>query len=121
MRHLIRFNPVERLLTLCSIILLVQGCGSKQLVPGPDKQFTQSLRGAASGAGAGAIYGAQVSSVGGPAVAAGAGLGAVAGAISGLMLDTIEEQQIQLQADTHWERERARVLALLADHYKRRL
>ena len=96
------------------------GCATKAS-PGPDKAVIGTFEGAATGAGAGAITGFQLSSVTGPGVAVGAGFGAVAGGIQGLIQDKNEEHDLKLAAELKKERERAYVHAILEEHYKRRL
>ncbi|MCB0337831.1 MAG: hypothetical protein KDD62_16050, partial [Bdellovibrionales bacterium] len=58
---------------------------------GPDKQFVGMVQGAATGAGAGAVTGSQLSAGSLPGAAVGAGFGAVAGGVQGFLKDEHEE------------------------------
>ncbi|MCB0329401.1 MAG: OmpA family protein [Bdellovibrionales bacterium] len=88
--------------------------------PGPDKQGEGMLLGAATGAGAGAVTGAQIASTTGPGIVIGAGFGAVAGSIRGAMQDEFEMELMRLSQELRQERERAFAHEFLADHYDRR-
>lgn len=99
--------------------LLLVGCVGSS--PGPDKHGGGMMQGAALGAGAGAVTGAQVTAATGPGVLVGAGLGAVAGGVRGALLDTQEEEQLRLQAEIEYQRDRARAHQILHDHYVKRL
>lgn len=105
--------------TVVFFICVIFGCAGP--TPGPDKQGAGTLRGAALGAGAGAVYGAQVAAGTGPAALVGAGFGAVAGGISGFAQDQVEENLLFLAEETRAEREVSFAHEVLADHFKRRM
>jgi outer membrane protein OmpA-like peptidoglycan-associated protein len=102
-------------------VLLVFAGGCAEEAPGPDKQGGGMLSGAALGAGAGAIAGAQLSSATGPGALAGAGFGAVAGAVRGMVQDSLEREAKLIADATASEQERARAHKILAQHFDRRL
>lgn len=89
--------------------------------PGPDKQGAGFVQGALTGAGSGAIYGAQVSAGSGPGALVGAGMGALWGMGSGLGLDLVEEGTLKQQKELQCARNKAWVQEVLAEHYARRL
>lgn len=89
--------------------------------PGPDKQGSGMLTGAALGAGSGAVTGAQLSAGAGPGAFVGAGFGAVYGALQGIGVDLLEEDQLRRKDEEQCLRERAWVQEVLTEHYARRL
>jgi outer membrane protein OmpA-like peptidoglycan-associated protein len=64
-------------------------------VQGPDKAGFGLLKGAAVGAGSGAVTGAQLSSITGPGAVVGAGFGAATGFLKGALMDEQEEVTIE--------------------------
>ena len=108
-------------LTLGIILCASLACSPNGPMPGPDKQGTSALEGAAIGAGTGAITGAQLSAGTGPGAVVGAGVGFVAGAIQGYAADALEDQVAELQMKTRREREVAFAHEALNDHYERRM
>lgn len=106
---------------LLVVILLLACSGCAPATPGPDKQFSGILQGAATGAGTGAVTGFQVGAGTGPGALAGAGLGAVAGGIQGAVDDTLEEELLDLARRIKRQQEMARVHEILSEHYQRRL
>lgn len=105
------------LLSGCAIFL--SGC-AREAVPGPDKQFGQMVQGAATGAGAGAVTGFQISAATGPGALIGAGVGAISGAIEGSSTDLTEDQQLELQQQIYKAKQVAYAQEVLKEHYRRR-
>lgn len=101
-------------------LFVLTACSGSTPAPGPDKQFSEMLGGAASGAGAGAVTGFQVSAAAGPGAFVGAGFGAVSGAIQGLSNDASEEEQLAMQHEILKNRQIAYAQSVLAEHYKKR-
>lgn len=94
---------------------------SSEPLPGPDKQASGMILGAALGAGTGAVTGAQVASATGPGAWIGAGFGAVFGMLKGMGLDIIEEEQIAQEAELLKLKERTWAQGVLNEHYARRI
>lgn len=109
-------------LVVIFICLLFSACTpfSSEPLPGPDKQASGTLLGAAVGAGAGAVTGAQVAAATGPGAWIGAGFGAVYGMLKGIGLDIIEEEQLAQEAELELLKERAWAQAVLSEHYARK-
>lgn len=105
-------------LSLIAFVLI--GCTGK-VVRGPDKSGLAMARGAAIGAGTGAVTGFHVAAASGPGVAIGAGLGAVAGAVNGAFSDLEESEVAKLKQEIEDEQERASTHHLLAEQMERRL
>lgn len=104
----------------CAAFIVLAGlCScSPKAEPGPDKQFGEMVSGAATGAGAGAITGFQISAATGPGAAVGAGIGAISGAIQGATTDLTEEQQLELQHKIFEAQQVAQAQEILKEHYK---
>lgn len=119
------FAPLAVKKSAASIVLafsslFLSSCINKESVPGPDKQFSEMMQGAATGAGAGAVTGFQISAATGPGAAVGAGIGAISGAIQGASADLTEQQQLEMQYDIYHTRQLAYAQSTLEEHYKRR-
>ena len=113
-----------RRVTVLSIVLttgvaLCSACSSA--FPGPDKQMAGTLQGASVGAGAGAVTGFQVGAPTGAGALVGAGFGAIAGGIHGAVQDSLEEENLKLQSQLHYERERSRAQRTLLEQFERRM
>lgn len=106
-------------LMLCSSLLLLAGC-SRGIHPGPDRQFMETIKGAASGAASGAVTGAQIGAGSGPGLAVGAGIGAAAGMIRGIAFDITERELLEFQYQLKRESERAYAIQILKEHVERR-
>ena len=104
------------------IIVFISACTpiSSEPLPGPDKQASGTILGAAIGAGAGAVTGAQLSAATGPGAWIGAGFGAIFGMLKGMGLDIIEEEELAKEAQLAELRERAWAQGALSEHYARR-
>lgn len=105
------------------LLTVVVGCHPMERgpKPGPDKQMTGTLYGAALGAGSGAVYGAQISAGTGPGVMVGAAAGATFGMISGLSQDLLEEDQIRRRDEIQRAEELTWAQEILSEHFQRRL
>jgi outer membrane protein OmpA-like peptidoglycan-associated protein len=90
-------------------------------IPGPDKQGAGIVGGSAVGAGAGAVYGAQVTSATGPGAFIGAGFGALAGALTGFGTDQLEEEQLKAEKEQRRLQQISWAQEVLAEHYEMRL
>ena len=107
---------------LLALVLFAGACSRQSRpVPGPDKQGAGTVSGAMLGAGAGAVYGAQISAGTGAGAIAGAGIGAVYGAVSGLALDSLEEEQLRQEKDLYDAQKKTWAQAILTQHYEKRL
>lgn len=115
-----KFQPrnIYHLLGFVSFLVCI-GCAKPQL--GPDKQGAAGVEGMISGAGAGAITGAQLGSATGPGALAGAGLGAIVGGLHGSAQDSLEQEAIELRASIKREEERTYAQDVLTRHYARKL
>lgn len=112
------FNPNLKLFCSTLIILFGLSSCSPKAIDGPDKQFGESLAGAATGAGAGAVTGFQISAATGPGAVVGAGIGAISGAFQGASTDLTEEQQLKLQSQILQAQHVAQAQEILKEHYK---
>lgn len=90
-------------------------------IPGPDKQGAGIVGGSAVGAGAGAVYGAQVTSATGPGAFIGAGFGALAGALTGFGTDQLEEEQLKAEREQRRLQQISWAQEVIAEHYEMRL
>ncbi len=106
---------------VCLLAILTISACTSQPVDGPDKQFVGTFKGAALGAGAGAVTGAQLTAGTGPGMAVGAGFGALAGGIQGLIVDQTEMQMQKLAAETRREKQRTIAQEILNENNRRRL
>ncbi len=100
-----------------TIVLAFSSCSpfSAQPIPGPDKQGSGLLSGAALGAG----VGAEVTAVSGPGIWAGAGLGALLGMAGGIGTDSAEEAQIRNAEEVARLSSLDRAHRVLRDYYQR--
>jgi outer membrane protein OmpA-like peptidoglycan-associated protein len=116
-----RINIV--LLFSFTLFLGMAGCSPSvdKPIPGPDKQGAGLIEGSAVGAGAGAVYGAQVTSATGPGAFIGAGFGALAGAITGFGTDQIEEEQLRTEREQRRLQEISWAQEVIAENYAMRL
>lgn len=89
--------------------------------PGPDKQAIGTYYGAALGATSGAVTGFQVASAAGPGAWVGAGFGSIFGMLSGLGMDSLEDDELARAEEAERLRCKLWTQEVLAEQYARRL